>query len=58
MNWHEVDGSKLITKKLDIVTTSLAMLRDMLCVRLCYSLGIWKVQDGSGAHGGSSSKDD
>lgn len=53
VNWHEVDGSKLITKKLDIVTTSLAMLRDMLCVRLCYTFGIWKV---IGA--GSGSKED
>lgn len=43
VNWREVSGSKLITKKLDVVTTSITMLRDMLCVRLCYSLGIWKV---------------
>jgi len=43
VNWHEVDGSKLIQSKLDVVTTSLTMLRDMLCVRLCYMFGIWKI---------------
>ena len=41
MNWHEVDGSKLIQTKLDIAITSLTMARDMLCVRLCYTLGFW-----------------
>lgn len=41
VQWHEVDGSKLITSKIDVVTASLSMLRDMLCVRLCYVLGIW-----------------
>jgi hypothetical protein len=41
VNWHEVDGSKLIQSKWDIATTSLTMARDMLCVRLCYTLGFW-----------------
>jgi hypothetical protein len=41
VNWHEVDGSKLIQSKWDIATTSLTMARDMLCVRLCYTLGLW-----------------
>ena len=40
----QVDGSKLITSKFDVVTASLSMLRDMLCVRLCYLLRIWRVQ--------------
>lgn len=43
VNWHEVDGSKLITSKWDIVTTSINMAKDMLTVRLCYVLGIWKM---------------
>ncbi|CAM9176301.1 unnamed protein product, partial [Phaeothamnion confervicola] len=43
VNWHEVPGSKLIQSKLDILTTSAAMLRDMLCVRLCYVAGWWRV---------------
>ncbi|CAM9490808.1 unnamed protein product, partial [Sphacelaria rigidula] len=42
VNWHEVEGSKLIRSKLDIITTSAAMLRDMLCVKVCYLLGVWK----------------
>lgn len=41
VTWHEVDGSKLIQSKWDIATTSLTMARDMLCVRLCYTLGFW-----------------
>lgn len=41
--WEEVPGSKLIQGKWDVVTTSLTMARDMLCVRLCYMLGIWPV---------------
>lgn len=45
MNWHEVPGSKLIRSKLDIITTSATMLRDMMCVRLCYVLGVWAVAE-------------
>ena len=41
VRWEEVPGSKLIETKWDVVTTSLTMARDMLCVRLCYMLGIW-----------------
>lgn len=44
VHWHEVDGSKLIQSKIDIITTSLTMARDMFCVRLAYLLGIWKVK--------------
>ena len=40
--WHEVDGSKLDTSKLALAIVSLTMLRDMVCVRACYTLGIWK----------------
>ena len=45
VNWHEVDGSKLIQSGVDVATTSLTMARDMLCVRLSYLLGIWSVSD-------------
>ena len=41
VRWEEVDGSKLIVTKWDVVTTSLYMARDMLCVRLSYMLGVW-----------------
>lgn len=39
VTWHEVDGSKL-----NVMTASIQMLRDMASVRLCYSLGLWKPQ--------------
>ena len=41
--WHEVDGSKLNTGFLALLSVSIGMLRDMLCVRACYVLGIWKI---------------
>lgn len=41
VKWHEVEGSKLIQTKLDVVKASVLMFRDMLCVRLCYLLGVW-----------------
>jgi len=44
VKWHEVDGSKLATSKLSLVWNSIGMLRDMICVRLCYALQIWKIQ--------------
>jgi dolichyl-phosphate beta-glucosyltransferase len=48
VQWREVDGSKLDTgSKWSLLVTSLGMLRDMICVRLCYSLGIWKIKQGS-----------
>lgn len=47
VNWREVPGSKLIRSKLDVITTSANMLRDMLCVKLCYLLGVWGVTPAS-----------
>ncbi len=41
VNWREVEGSKLIKSKFDVITTSLTMARDMLAVRLAYVLGVW-----------------
>jgi dolichyl-phosphate beta-glucosyltransferase len=40
--WQEVDGSKLDTSKLALALVSVSMLREMLCVRACYTLGLWK----------------
>jgi len=42
--WHEVDGSKLNTGFLALVWVSIGMLRDMMCVRACYVLGIWNIR--------------
>jgi dolichyl-phosphate beta-glucosyltransferase len=44
--WKEVDGSKLSTSKLALAIVSISMLRDMICVRACYTLGIWRVKMG------------
>lgn len=41
--WHEVEGSKLNTGPLALARVAVGMLRDMLCVRLCYTLRIWNV---------------
>lgn len=41
--WHEVDGSKLDTSKFALAMISLGMLRDMICVRACYTLRLWRV---------------
>jgi dolichyl-phosphate beta-glucosyltransferase len=38
VNWHEVPGSKL-----NIVNASLEMARDLLWLRICYSLKIWTI---------------
>ena len=43
VKWEEVDGSKLIQSKLDVVFTSLNMARDMLAVRVAYIVVLWKV---------------
>lgn len=43
VKWREVDGSKLNTSKFALVKTSLEMLRDMAIIRICYSLGLWKI---------------
>lgn len=41
--WREVSGSKLSTSKVNLALVSLQMLRDMVCVRVCYNLRVWKV---------------
>jgi dolichyl-phosphate beta-glucosyltransferase len=42
VSWQEIEGSKLIRTKFDIIKTSLSMARDMLCVRVLYLLKYWK----------------
>ncbi|KAL7561587.1 hypothetical protein ACA910_004179 [Epithemia clementina (nom. ined.)] len=41
--WQEIEGSKLHTSTINVIRVALGMLRDMICVRLCYTLGIWSV---------------
>lgn len=41
--WHEVEGSHLNTGFFSLARVATGMLRDMLCVRLCYTLRIWKL---------------
>jgi hypothetical protein len=36
VTWEEIDGSKL-----DVLSSTLQMARDILTIRLCYTLGIW-----------------
>lgn len=43
--WQEIDGSKLNTSKLALAIVCLTMLRDMVCVRICYALSIWSTPD-------------
>jgi len=44
VNWTEVDGSKLDESKLGLALNSVGMLRDMICVSLCYKFGIWNLE--------------
>lgn len=41
--WREIEGSKLNTSKFALAVNSLCMLRDIICVRLCYMVGLWKI---------------
>lgn len=43
VKWQEIEGSKLISKKLDVITTSLTMARDILSVRIAYMFSIWNI---------------
>jgi dolichyl-phosphate beta-glucosyltransferase len=54
VNWHEVDGSKLSTSALNVLLVSASMLRDMICVRLCYEWGIWTIHRQGGGEDDSS----
>lgn len=39
INWQEIDGSKV-----DIASASLSMGRDLVMIKILYTLGIWKIQ--------------
>jgi len=43
VTWHEVGGSKIDESKLALALNSLGMLRDMICVRACYTLRLWSL---------------
>jgi hypothetical protein len=49
VDWREVDGSKLSTTPLNVVRVAVSMLRDMICVRICYETGLWKIQGAAAA---------
>jgi dolichyl-phosphate beta-glucosyltransferase len=38
VRWSEIDGSKL-----DVVSASIEMARDIVLIRACYMLGLWKI---------------
>ena len=42
--WQEIDGSKLNTNTWNLLRVAIGMLRDMICVRVCYTFGIWSVK--------------
>lgn len=44
VEWQEIDGSKLHTGKIALIVASMDMLRDMICVKLMYSLGLWRLK--------------
>jgi dolichyl-phosphate beta-glucosyltransferase len=37
VNWQEIDGSKL-----DVLTSTIQMAKDIVAIRVCYTLGIWR----------------
>ncbi|KAE8901439.1 hypothetical protein PF005_g11848 [Phytophthora fragariae] len=41
VQWTEVPGSKL-----SVISATLTMLREIILIRLCYTVGIWKTNDG------------
>jgi dolichyl-phosphate beta-glucosyltransferase len=45
--WTEVQGSKLHEEWYTLVCAALGMVRDMLCVRICYRWGIWSIESSS-----------
>ncbi|CAI5716051.1 unnamed protein product [Peronospora destructor] len=41
VQWTEVPGSKL-----SVISATITMLREIILIRLCYFVGIWKITDG------------
>ncbi|OQS00845.1 dolichyl-phosphate beta-glucosyltransferase [Achlya hypogyna] len=42
VRWEEIPGSKL-----DVISATFSMLREMLLIPLCYNLGVWTTHDGA-----------
>lgn len=40
VEWHDVDGSKL-----NVIEASVNMFRDILMIKLLYTVGLWKKTD-------------
>jgi len=36
VTWNEIEGSKL-----DVLTSTIQMARDIMAIRLCYMFGLW-----------------
>ena len=43
VRWTEIEGSKLIQSRADLVKAAVFMARDIVCVRMAYLLSIWRV---------------
>ena len=41
VNWHEI----LTDSKVNVISDSITMFRDILAIRLLYGLGIWSMKD-------------
>ncbi|CAI5734133.1 unnamed protein product [Hyaloperonospora brassicae] len=41
VRWKEVPGSKL-----SVISATITMLREIILIRVCYSVGLWKISDG------------
>lgn len=41
VQWREIPGSKL-----SVISATLTMLREILLIRLCYTFGVWRLDDG------------
>lgn len=54
--WQEIEGSKLSTSKFALAMASITMLRDMICVRLCYTFRLWTASSSSQSQFNSKSK--
>lgn len=38
VEWQEIDGSKV-----DVLSDTFQMARDLILIRLCYAVGIWEI---------------
>lgn len=42
--WQEIAGSKL-----NVIDSTLTMARDLVLIRLCFGLGVWRIADATAA---------